>query len=90
MPKYYLVPSEILFHNNMSKGYIEDLIKNNEVKSFEIEQPIKECTLISTTNYHKLLDKSFKLNCLENGGVDNWNFYDEAMKAYHLANDEEE
>ena len=31
-----------------------------------------------------------KLNALEAGGVDNWEFYGESLKEYYLANDLEE
>lgn len=30
----------------------------------------------------ELLDKEAKLNALENGGVDNWEFYNEAIRDY--------
>lgn len=36
-----------------------------------------------------LQDDSFKLNCLEGAGVDNWSGYDWAMEAYHGENQDE-
>lgn len=40
---------------------------------------------ISKSQYEKLLDDSAKLNALENGGVDNWEWYDESLTEYHEA-----
>jgi len=30
----------------------------------------------------ELYDRDFKLNCLENGGVDNWQWYSESLEEY--------
>ncbi len=37
---------------------------------------------ITAEEYHDLLDKSFQLECLERGGVDNWEWYDESLRPY--------
>lgn len=39
-----------------------------------------ETVTISQKEYDSLLDASLKLNCLENGGVDNWEWYHESLK----------
>lgn len=38
--------------------------------------------LISKEELADLLRASYKLNCLEAGGVDNWTWYDEALSDY--------
>lgn len=38
--------------------------------------------LMSKEDYQRLLDAEEKLRLLENGGVDNWEFYDEALDGY--------
>jgi hypothetical protein len=45
---------------------------------------------ICTKRYNSLLDKAFKLSCLENGGVDNWEGYDYSMTEYWDAKAEED
>lgn len=45
----------------------------------------KETVTISKKEYESLKDDSFKLQCLENGGVDNWEGYDFAMEEYWRA-----
>lgn len=42
---------------------------------------------ISMSRYEQLMASERKLEALEAGGVDNWEWYDEAMEAYQ---DEEE
>jgi hypothetical protein len=37
---------------------------------------------ISEQKYNELLDAESKLRALENGGVDNWEFYDESLTGY--------
>jgi len=37
---------------------------------------------ILKTIYDQLVDRDFKLSCLESGGVDNWEGYDWAMENY--------
>lgn len=39
---------------------------------------------ISEVDYIRLSDRDFKLTCLENAGVDNWEGYDLAMEEYEL------
>jgi len=43
----------------------------------------KEKTItISEDEYKRLLQDSRFLDCLKNAGVDNWDWYEEAWKAY--------
>lgn len=37
----------------------------------------------------ELLDRDFKLRCLENGGVDNWDWYGESLEEYWESKEEE-
>lgn len=46
-----------------------------------------DVVIISREEYRRLLAKSYKLNCLEMAGVDNWEHYSYAME---LMKDEEE
>lgn len=39
--------------------------------------------------YDRLVDRDFKLSCLEQGGVDNWEWYGEALQAYWAEQDDE-
>lgn len=50
----------------------------------------KETVTISKKEYDSLLDNSNKLNCLENGGVDNWEWYYESLKQGGYFEDEED
>ena len=43
---------------------------------------------ISKKEYEELKDSAWLLQCLENAGVDNWQWYDEAMKEYHKGEEE--
>lgn len=45
----------------------------------------EETVTISKKEYESLKDDSFKLECLEGGGVDNWEGYDFAMEEYWKA-----
>jgi hypothetical protein len=45
---------------------------------------------ISKEEYEKLLDDSAKLNSLINGGVDNWEWYWEALAEYRQWKGEED
>lgn len=38
--------------------------------------------LIDKDTYYSLVKDSLKLNCLENAGVDNWEWYDDVMDDY--------
>lgn len=38
--------------------------------------------IILKAEYKELMRRSLKLEALENAGVDNWDFYDEAMEVY--------
>ena len=38
---------------------------------------------ISRSELEQLKKDSFALRCLENGGVDNWDWYSESLKPYH-------
>jgi len=43
---------------------------------------MKTIPVLSEARLEELLNKEAKLRSLENGGVDNWEFYDEALKEY--------
>lgn len=45
---------------------------------------------ISKSIYDELVLRGFKLQCLENHGVDNWCGYDDAMQEYRGEEDEDE
>lgn len=38
--------------------------------------------VVESDEYEELLDDSLFLNCLQNNGVDNWDWYDEAVAEY--------
>ena len=38
--------------------------------------------VVDSDEYEELLDDSLFLNCLQNNGVDNWDWYDEAVAEY--------
>ena len=44
---------------------------------------------ISRKEYEELMDDSLILNCLRNGGVDNWEWYGTAMEEYHSIKENE-
>lgn len=41
--------------------------------------------IITVKEYESLKDDSLMLSCLEDAGVDNWTWYDEAMNEYREA-----
>ena len=45
----------------------------------------EETVTITKAEYDRLTDRDFKLTCLENGGVDNWDWYDSALEPYFLS-----
>ena len=51
---------------------------------------MSDTVTISKAAYAKLLDDSAKLNSLINGGVDNWEWYYEALADYRAWKGEEE
>ena len=44
---------------------------------------MEEEITITLKEYQDLLDAQFKLQCLENMGVDNWPGYEDAMEEYY-------
>lgn len=45
--------------------------------------------VVDSDEYEELLNDSLFLNCLQNNGVDNWDWYDEAVEQYqHLKGEE--
>lgn len=48
-----------------------------------------ETVTISKEEYEELQDNSLFLNCLKNTGVDNWDWYDEAVQEYQQIKGEE-
>jgi len=51
---------------------------------------VPETVTISKERLDSLEDDELKLQCLENGGVDNWTQYDEAMEDYWVKQEEED
>jgi len=49
----------------------------------------EETVTITKAEYDRLTDRDFKLTCLENGGVDNWEWYDDSLSDYYDAHDED-
>jgi hypothetical protein len=43
----------------------------------------KETIVITKEEYELLLKRDFKLSCLEDGGVDNWEWYSESLEPYY-------
>ena len=46
--------------------------------------PNQDMITITRKRYEALLDDEFKLNCLENGGVDNWDWYEESIRPWRI------
>lgn len=44
---------------------------------------VESTVTISLDKYEMLLERSFKLECLERQGVDNWSGYDDAMQEFY-------
>lgn len=49
-----------------------------------------ETITISLEEYESLKDDSFKLSCLEAGGVDNWEWYSESLQDGGYFKDDED
>jgi len=49
---------------------------------------MEETITITRKEYNQLLEDSDKLRCLENSGVDNWEWYGEAMKEFYAEQEE--
>ena len=45
--------------------------------------------VVDSDEYEELLDDSLFLNCLQNNGVDNWDWYSEAVEEYQKIKGEE-
>ena len=45
--------------------------------------------IVDSDEYEELLDDSLFLNCLRNNGVDNWDWYSEAVEEYQQIKGEE-
>lgn len=45
--------------------------------------------VVDSEEYEELLDDSLFLNCLQNNGVDNWDWYSEAVEEYQQIKGEE-
>lgn len=52
--------------------------------SIEIVDPVDDTKYvwIKKSEYDELIKDSFKLQCLENGGVDNWTWYGDSLKPW--------
>lgn len=51
---------------------------------------MSEMVTITKEEYEDLKDSAFKLDCLESGGVDNWEWYHESLKEGGYFDNEEE
>lgn len=51
------------------------------------ETPAGDTIQVGVEKLNELYDRDFKLNCLEAGGVDNWEWYDESLSEYFKAGD---
>ena len=49
-----------------------------------------ETVTIEKKEYNRLIDRDFKLACLESGGVDNWEWYSESLEDYFAAHEDED
>lgn len=58
----------------------------DEVETFESGGEVK--VVVPAEHYKKLLKASHKLNALENGGVGNWDWYDESLKEFYEMDEE--
>ena len=69
---------EISEAKQMLKEYIQEVLNAKDVK------------VISLTEYNGLTKRSETLRALEQGGVDNWSFYEEALHSYFGDNDDDD
>lgn len=50
---------------------------------------MNETITIEKKRYEELLDIEHRMICLENGGVDNWDWYGECMRQYREEKEKE-
>lgn len=50
--------------------------------------PEEKMISITQREYDRLVDRDFKLSCLENGGVENWDWYDSSLEVYWKVKEE--
>lgn len=50
----------------------------------------EQMVTISKEEYDKLVDRDFKLSCLEAGGVDNWEWYSDSLEDHGYFDTDEE
>lgn len=66
---------------------LKQLENNLELHEFpDLRSSGLELLLLIRKQIAELEDDSFKLQCLENAGVDNWDGYDYAMEEYYAEN----
>lgn len=63
------------------KGKINMTIRDDVVE--------KATITISISEYESLKSEAFKVQCLENAGVDNWNGYSEAMQEFYAEREDD-
>lgn len=51
---------------------------------------MEEMVTITKEEYDQLVDRDFKLSCLENGGVDNWEWYCDSLQDGGYFDEEED
>lgn len=55
----------------------------NKVVNMSKAEDWKDTVTLTRKEYEELCDRDHKLQCLENAGVDNWEWYGDAMEAYN-------
>lgn len=76
--KIKFIDTSTPFHNDATP----QIISNNELTSSTLFMP--KTIEITHEEYEELRIAKLKLQLLENGGVDNWTFYDEALKNFDI------
>lgn len=86
-----------LYHNlykdiysKLEKQVLDNAMNDLVVKLSKDNKNIKSDEVVITKEeYEQLKDRDRKLNALECGGVDNWQWYGECLKQYYNENNEE-
>ena len=68
--------------DSMDQTYKAIKQKISEMEDSLTSTPAGNSTSISITELQRLNKRDFRLSCLENGGIDNWEWYDESLVEY--------
>lgn len=63
-------------------AYTEQEAVELQNEADELSTKAKSTTMIANSELERLRKAEFKLQCLENGGVDDWVYYDDAMQPW--------